>query len=163
MDLTLHVVRVGHVVHGRTILRWWVLLRLAAVPGVGQHIETVCGVIGVVLMVVFLTINSALVRKLIKLERQRTTISDKRAQAVSHFVEASRPLKLNGWTATWSARIMKFRAMEMAKRLSIAHVSAAISTVSVTGGTSYPLASIAAAHEDMAHDEHFGKLILTID
>ncbi|KAL6824120.1 hypothetical protein V8C40DRAFT_247358 [Trichoderma camerunense] len=99
--------------------------------------------IGFVLMIVFLTINSALVRKLIKLERQRTTISDKRAQAVSHFVEASRPLKLNGWTATWSTRIMKFRAMEMAKRLSIAHVSAAISTVSVTGGTSYPLASIA--------------------
>ncbi|EHK21151.1 uncharacterized protein TRIVIDRAFT_51752 [Trichoderma virens Gv29-8] len=99
--------------------------------------------IGFVLMIVFLTINSILVRKLIKLERLRTTISDKRAQAVSHFVEASRPLKLNGWTATWSARIMKFRDMEMAKRLSLAHVSAAISTVSVTGGTSYPLASIA--------------------
>ncbi|RFU76654.1 abc transporter, transmembrane domain, type 1 [Trichoderma arundinaceum] len=98
--------------------------------------------IGFVLMIVFLTINSMLVRKLIKLERLRTAFSDKRAQAVSHFVEASRPLKLNGWTATWSARIMKFRAMEMAKRLNIAHVTAAISTVSVTGGTSYPLASI---------------------
>ncbi|KAM0253895.1 hypothetical protein ACHAQJ_007070 [Trichoderma viride] len=99
--------------------------------------------IGFVLMIVFLSINSALVGKLIKLERQRTAFSDKRAQAVSHFVEASRPLKLNGWTASWSARIMKFRAMEMAKRLNIAHVTAGISTVSVTGGTSYPLASIA--------------------
>ncbi|KAK1242395.1 hypothetical protein MKX07_000381 [Trichoderma sp. CBMAI-0711] len=99
--------------------------------------------IGVGLMLVFLFINSMLVGKLIKLERQRTSISDKRAQAVSHFVEASRPLKLNGWTATWSARIMKFRGLEMAKRLSIAYVSAAISTVSVAGGTTYPLASIA--------------------
>ncbi|KAL6867130.1 hypothetical protein J3F83DRAFT_715388 [Trichoderma novae-zelandiae] len=99
--------------------------------------------VGVGLMLVFLFINSMLVGKLIKLERQRTSISDKRAQAVSHFVEASRPLKLNGWTATWSARIMKFRGLEMAKRLSIAYVSAAISTVSVTGGTTYPLASIA--------------------
>ncbi|EHK41608.1 multidrug-resistance associated protein [Trichoderma atroviride IMI 206040] len=99
--------------------------------------------IGFVLMIVFLAINSALVRKLIHLERQRTAFSDKRAQAVSHFVEASRPLKLNGWTSSWSARIMKFRALEMAKRLNIAHVTAGISTVSVTGGTSYPLASIA--------------------
>ncbi|GFP51905.1 pleiotropic ABC efflux transporter of multiple drugs YBT1 [Trichoderma asperellum] len=99
--------------------------------------------IGFGLMIVFLAVNSALVRKLIKLERQRTAFSDKRAQAVSHFVEASRPLKLNGWTSSWSARIMKFRALEMAKRLNIAHVTAGISTVSVTGGTSYPLASIA--------------------
>ncbi|KAL7902960.1 multidrug-resistance associated protein [Trichoderma sp. SZMC 28014] len=99
--------------------------------------------IGFALMIVFLAINSALVRKLIHLERQRTAFSDKRAQAVSHFVEASRPLKLNGWTSSWSARIMKFRALEMAKRLNIAHVTAGISTVSVTGGTSYPLASIA--------------------
>ncbi|PTB66150.1 hypothetical protein BBK36DRAFT_1119240 [Trichoderma citrinoviride] len=99
--------------------------------------------IGVGLMLIFLFVNSTLVGKLITLERQRTSISDKRAQAVSHFVEASRPLKLNGWTATWSARIMKFRGLEMAKRLSIAYVSAAISTVSVAGGTTYPLASIA--------------------
>lgn len=98
--------------------------------------------IGFALMIVFLATNSMLVRKLIKLERLRTALSDKRAQAVSHFVEASRPLKLNGWTASWSARILKFRAMEMAKRLNIAHVTAGISTVSVTGGTSYPLASI---------------------
>ncbi|TFA98005.1 ATP-dependent bile acid permease [Trichoderma ghanense] len=99
--------------------------------------------IGVGLMLVFLFVNSVLVGKLITLERQRTSISDKRAQAVSHFVEASRPLKLNGWTATWSARIMEFRGLEMAKRLSIAYVSAAVSTVSVAGGTTYPLASIA--------------------
>ncbi|PTB75546.1 hypothetical protein M440DRAFT_1356853 [Trichoderma longibrachiatum ATCC 18648] len=99
--------------------------------------------VGVGLMLIFLFINSMLVGKLITLERQRASISDKRAQAVSHFVEASRPLKLNGWTATWSARIMKFRGLEMAKRLSIAYVSAAISTVSVAGGTTYPLASIA--------------------
>ncbi|KAL7920180.1 hypothetical protein ACQKWADRAFT_299170, partial [Trichoderma austrokoningii] len=99
--------------------------------------------IGFGLMLVFLAINSVLVRKLIRLERQRTAFSDKRAQAVSHFVEASRPLKLNGWTASWSDRIKKFRALEMAKRLNIAHVTAGISTISVTGGTSYPLASIA--------------------
>lgn len=98
--------------------------------------------IGFALMVIFFTINTFLVKKLIKLERQRTAHSDKRAQAVAHFVEASRPLKLNGWTSSWSARIMKFRAMEMFKRLQMAYVTASISTLNVTGGTTYPLASI---------------------
>ncbi|KAI9166446.1 ATP-dependent bile acid permease [Paramyrothecium foliicola] len=98
--------------------------------------------VGFGLMILFFTCNSFLVKHLIKLEWQRTAHSDKRAQAVSHFVEASRPLKLNGWTAAWSERIMKFRAMEMLKRLQIAHVMAAISTVNITGGAAYPLASI---------------------
>ncbi|KAJ6786656.1 hypothetical protein PWT90_03596 [Aphanocladium album] len=99
--------------------------------------------IGFALMAVFLACNSLLVKKLIQLERQRTAHSDKRAQAVSHFVEASRPLKLNGWTRSWSDRIMTFRALEMLKRLHMAYVTATISTLNVTGGTSYPLASIA--------------------
>lgn len=99
--------------------------------------------IGFALMAIFLTCNSLLVKKLIALERQRTAHSDKRAQAVSHFVEASRPLKLNGWTRAWSDRIMTFRVREMAKRLQMAYVTATIATLSVAGGTSYPLASIA--------------------
>ncbi|KAH8712317.1 ATP-dependent bile acid permease [Beauveria bassiana] len=99
--------------------------------------------IGFALMAVFLTCNSLLVKHLIALERQRTAHSDKRAQAVSHFVEASRPLKLNGWTDSWSARIFAFRALEMRKRLQMAYVTACISTLNVAGGTSYPLASIA--------------------
>ncbi|KAK5989685.1 ATP-binding cassette transporter abc4-like protein [Cladobotryum mycophilum] len=98
--------------------------------------------VGFGLMIIFLTVNSLLVKKLITLERSRTAHSDKRAQAVSHFVEASRPLKLNGWTTSWSDRIMKFREMEMFKRLQISYVVATISTVSVTGGAAYPLASI---------------------
>lgn len=98
--------------------------------------------VGFGLMILFFTINSFLVKKLIKLERQRTSHSDKRAQAVAHFVEASRPLKLNGWTKSWSDRIMTFRAMEMFKRLQIAYVTASISTLNVMGGTTYPLASI---------------------
>ena len=98
--------------------------------------------VGFLLMIVFLATNTLLVRQLIKLERQRTSLSDKRAQAVSHFVEASRPLKLNGWTSSWSVRIMKFRAMEMLKRLHISLVLATISTINVFGGVLYPLASI---------------------
>ncbi|KAF7556810.1 hypothetical protein G7Z17_g1145 [Cylindrodendrum hubeiense] len=98
--------------------------------------------IGFALMVVFLAFNSLLVRESVKLERTRAAHSDRRAQAVSHFVEASRPLKLNGWTSSWSSRIMKFRDLEMAKRLQISHVGAAISTVNVLGGATYPLASI---------------------
>ncbi|KAH8738219.1 hypothetical protein BGZ61DRAFT_439788 [Ilyonectria robusta] len=98
--------------------------------------------IGFGLMVFFLSFNSLLVRESIKLERERAAHSDRRAQAVSHFVEASRPLKLNGWTSSWSSRIMKFRDLEMAKRLQISHVGAAISSVNVLGGATYPLASI---------------------
>ncbi|KJZ76429.1 hypothetical protein HIM_04158 [Hirsutella minnesotensis 3608] len=98
--------------------------------------------VGFCLMAVFLTTNSLLVREVIKLERSRTAHSDKRAQAVAHFVEASRPLKLNGWTASWSSRIMKFRFQEMRKRLQIARVTAAISTTNVLGGAAYPLSSI---------------------
>lgn len=98
--------------------------------------------IGFGLMAVFMTSNSLLVRKVVQLERSRTAHSDKRAQAVAHFVEASRPLKLNGWTSSWSARIFKFRAMEMLKRLQIARVTAAISTSNVAGGAAYPFASI---------------------
>ncbi|KOS22220.1 ATP-dependent bile acid permease [Escovopsis weberi] len=98
--------------------------------------------IGFGLMGLFLLINSALVKRVITLERARTAHSDKRAQAVAHFVEASRPLKLNGWTWSWSDRIMRFRDLEMAKRLQISYVTAAISTVGVVGGAAYPLASI---------------------
>lgn len=98
--------------------------------------------VGFSLMILFLTANTLLVKFGIKLERQRTAHSDKRAQAVSHFVEASRPLKLNGWTASWSDRIFRFREMEMLKRLHITYVLAAISTINVMGGAAYPLASI---------------------
>lgn len=98
--------------------------------------------VGVGLMMVIMIINSLLMKQHLKLERARTAHSDKRAQAVAHFVEASRPLKLNGWTASWSARIMRFRDLEMLKRLQIFYVTAAIGTVSVIGGASYPLASI---------------------
>ncbi|KAG6093426.1 hypothetical protein E4U31_006803 [Claviceps sp. LM219 group G6] len=98
--------------------------------------------VGFGLMALFMATNSLLVRKLVQLERSRTSHSDKRAQAVAHFVEASRPLKLNGWTSSWSARIMKFRALEMLKRLQIARVSAVISTTNIAGGAAYPFASI---------------------
>lgn len=98
--------------------------------------------VGFALMILFLTINSMLVKQQVKLERARTAHSDKRAQAVAHFVEASRPLKLNGWTASWSERIMRFRHLELMKRLEISYITAGIGTVNVIGGASYPLASI---------------------
>ncbi|TWU73204.1 hypothetical protein ED733_004460 [Metarhizium rileyi] len=98
--------------------------------------------VGFGLMIIFMTSNALLIRKVVQLERSRTAHSDKRAQAVSHFVEASRPLKLNGWTSSWTARIFKFRAMEMLKRLQIAQITAAISTTNVAGGSTYPFASI---------------------
>ncbi|KAG5988436.1 hypothetical protein E4U52_006582 [Claviceps spartinae] len=98
--------------------------------------------VGFGLMALFMATNSLLMRKVVQLERSRTSHSDKRAQAVAHFVEASRSLKLNGWTSSWSARIMKFRAMEMLKRLQIARVSAVISTTNIAGGAAYPFASI---------------------
>ncbi|KAM0436607.1 hypothetical protein ACHAPT_002315 [Fusarium lateritium] len=98
--------------------------------------------VGFGFMVLFLCCNTLLVRQVIKLERQRTAHSDRRAQAVAHFVEASRPLKLNGWTSSWSERIMRFRDMEMRKRLHISFVNAAISTINVLGGATYPFASI---------------------
>ncbi|KAL6866547.1 hypothetical protein ACO1O0_002659 [Amphichorda felina] len=98
--------------------------------------------VGFGLMVVFLVINSQLVRRLVGLERSRTALSDRRAQAVSHFVESSRPLKLNGWTSSWRDRILKFRDMEMMKRLHMSYLGAVVGTINVLGGTCYPLASI---------------------
>ncbi|KAM0339037.1 hypothetical protein ACHAPU_011096 [Fusarium lateritium] len=98
--------------------------------------------VGFGFMVIFLICNSLLVRQVIKLERQRTVLSDRRAQAVAHFVEASRPLKLNGWTSSWRDRILRFRDVEMRKRLHISIVNAAISTINVFGGAVYPFASI---------------------
>ncbi|KAF4451327.1 hypothetical protein F53441_5671 [Fusarium austroafricanum] len=98
--------------------------------------------VGFGFMAVFITCNSLLVRQVIKLERQRTGHSDRRAQAVAHFVEASRPLKLNGWTSSWRDRILRFRDVEMRKRLHISIVNATISTINVFGGAVYPFASI---------------------
>jgi ABC-type multidrug transport system fused ATPase/permease subunit len=98
--------------------------------------------VGFGFMVIFITCNSLLVRQVIKLERQRTAHSDRRAQAVAHFVEASRPLKLNGWTSSWRDRILRFRDVEMRKRLHISIVNAGISTINVFGGAVYPFASI---------------------
>ncbi|KAG5953918.1 hypothetical protein E4U53_007830 [Claviceps sorghi] len=129
--------------------RFWDFPKLVAQPiKVGVTIYYLIDImgwascVGFGLMALFMATNSLLVRKLVQLERSRTSHSDKRAQAVAHFVEASRPLKLNGWTFSWSARIMKFRAMEMLKRLQIARVLAAISTTNIAGGAAYPLASI---------------------
>ncbi|KLP04499.1 bile acid transporter [Fusarium fujikuroi] len=98
--------------------------------------------VGFGFMVIFLICNSLLVRQVIKLERQRTGHSDRRAQAVAHFVEASRPLKLNGWTSSWRDRILRFRDVEMRKRFHISIVNAIISTINVFGGAVYPFASI---------------------
>ncbi|EWG44547.1 hypothetical protein FVEG_05573 [Fusarium verticillioides 7600] len=98
--------------------------------------------VGFGFMVIFLICNSLLVRQVIKLERQRTRHSDRRAQAVAHFVEASRPLKLNGWTSSWKDRILRFRDVEMRKRFHISIVNATISTINVFGGAVYPFASI---------------------
>ncbi|CVK88288.1 related to bile acid transporter [Fusarium mangiferae] len=98
--------------------------------------------VGFGFMVIFLVCNSLLVRQVIKLERQRTGHSDRRAQAVAHFVEASRPLKLNGWTSSWRDRILRFRDVEMRKRFHISIVNATISTINVFGGAVYPFASI---------------------
>ncbi|KAG9259030.1 putative ABC bile acid transporter [Emericellopsis atlantica] len=98
--------------------------------------------VGFGLMFFFMGINSILVKKWIGMERERNALSDKRGQAIHHFVDASRPLKLNGWTLSWSARILKVRAAEMRKRLHIQYIGAAISTLNVMGGASYPLASI---------------------
>lgn len=98
--------------------------------------------VGFGLMALFLLCNSLLVRQVIKLERARTALSDRRAQAVAHFVEASRPLKLNGWTSSWCDRILRFRDSEMMKRLHLSYVNATISTINVLGGAAYPLASI---------------------
>ncbi|KAF5718582.1 bile acid transporter [Fusarium mundagurra] len=98
--------------------------------------------VGFGFMVIFLICNSLLVRQVIKLERQRTGHSDRRAQAVAHFVEASRPLKLNGWTSSWKDRILRFRDVEMRKRFHISIVNATISTINVFGGAVYPFASI---------------------
>ncbi|KAF5640561.1 bile acid transporter [Fusarium sp. NRRL 52700] len=98
--------------------------------------------VGFGFMVIFLICNSLLVRQVIKLERQRTGHSDRRAQAVAHFVEASRPLKLNGWTSSWRDRILRFRDVEMRKRFHISIVNATISTINVFGGAVYPFASI---------------------
>jgi ABC-type multidrug transport system fused ATPase/permease subunit len=93
-------------------------------------------------MIVILFANTMLLRWYMVMERQRTSFSDRRAQAVSHFVEASRPLKLNGWTSSWSDRIFRFRDHEMSKRLHITYLVASASTLNVVGGTMYPLASI---------------------
>ena len=129
--------------------RFWDLPKLVSQPiKVGVTIYFLVDImgwpstLGFGLMALVLTANSLLVRELVKTERQRTAHSDKRAQAVAHFVEASRPLKLNGWTASWSDRIFRFRLREMLKRLQMARVTALISTINVAGGTSYPLASI---------------------
>lgn len=129
--------------------RFWDFNRLAAAPLkaalIIYFLIDIMGwpsVLGLALMFIFLTTNTLLVRWLIKMERQRTAYSDRRAQAVSHFVEASRPLKLNGWTSSWSDRIFQFRDQEMFKRLHITYIMATISTVNLMGGTMYPLASI---------------------
>ena len=98
--------------------------------------------VGFVLMIFFLTVNSYLIKLIIKQERARTTASDRRAQAVAHFIEASRPLKLNGWTASWSKRIMVFRDKEMFIRLRQALTISGISTNNMLGGVVYPLSSI---------------------
>ncbi|KAI9902342.1 hypothetical protein N3K66_001694 [Trichothecium roseum] len=129
--------------------RFWELPRLSALPP--KIVFIICSLVGIMgpaaylgiaLLAAFVALNSLLVRRLLALERSRTAHSDKRAQAVAHFVEASRPLKLYGWTASWTARIMGFRALEMRKRLHMSYITALISTSNVLGGASYPLASI---------------------
>lgn len=129
--------------------RFWELCRLVSAPFkigfTGYYLVSIMGwpsMVGVGAMLIFFGINTLLVQKNIQMERQRTKHTDKRTQAITHFINASRPLKLNGWTDSWKQRILDFRKLEMRKRLHMSYVTALIGMTTVTGGMLYPLASI---------------------
>lgn len=129
--------------------RFWELCKMISAPikigFTAYYLFDIMGwpaMVGCGAMAIFIVINFLLMNKNIQMERQRTMHTDQRAQAVGHFVEASRALKLNGWTEFWQQRILSFRKSEMLKRLHMSYMSALIAMTTVTGGMLYPLASI---------------------
>lgn len=129
--------------------RFWELCKFFSAPikfvFTAYYLYSIMGwpaLVGGGTMFMFFGINYLLTKVLIRLEKKRTKLSDKRAQAVANFVEESRPLKLNGWTEFWQQRIMSFRKPEMRKRLHMSYMTALIQMTTMVGGMIYPLASI---------------------
>lgn len=119
------------------------------------------GIAWVVLVQVF---NALFVRRLIASEKLRRAATDKRLQATSQFVEAIRHLRWYDWQSEWLKRIMEERNKELFLRIVTGLWAVSISTINISAGTLFPVASFFAytyiAQQSLTVDVAFPALQL---
>ncbi|KAK1528147.1 ABC transporter [Colletotrichum paranaense] len=86
-------------------------------------------------------LNTVFITQLLKRERVRRAATDARLQSTSQFVEGIRHLRWYDWQSKWLDAIMVTRRHELRTRVVTGLWSIAISTLNITSGTLFPVAT----------------------
>ncbi|TIC95870.1 Canalicular multispecific organic anion transporter 1 [Colletotrichum higginsianum] len=86
-------------------------------------------------------LNTIFITQLLKNERVRRAATDARLQSTSQFVEGIRHLRWYDWQSKWLDSIMVTRRHELSTRVVTGLWSIAISTLNITSGTLFPVAT----------------------
>ncbi|GKT46578.1 ATP-dependent bile acid permease [Colletotrichum spaethianum] len=86
-------------------------------------------------------LNTIFITQLLKNERVRRAATDARLQSTSQFVEGIRHLRWYDWQSKWLDSIMVTRRHELRTRVVTGLWSIAISTLNITSGTLFPVAT----------------------
>ncbi|OHE90946.1 ABC transporter [Colletotrichum orchidophilum] len=86
-------------------------------------------------------LNTIFITQLLKKERVRRAATDARLQSTSQFVEGIRHLRWYDWQSKWLDAIMVTRRHELKTRVVTGLWSIAISTLNITSGTLFPVAT----------------------
>ncbi|KAI3551845.1 ABC transporter [Colletotrichum filicis] len=86
-------------------------------------------------------LNTVFITQLLQRERVRRAATDARLQSTSQFVEGIRHLRWYDWQSKWLDAIMVTRRHELRTRVVTGLWSIAISTLNITSGTLFPVAT----------------------
>ncbi|KAK2006745.1 ABC transporter [Colletotrichum eremochloae] len=96
---------------------------------------------GMACVVLAQLLNTIFITQLLKNERVRRAATDARLQSTSQFVEGIRHLRWYDWQSKWLDSIMVTRRHELRTRVVTGLWSIAISTLNITSGTLFPVAT----------------------
>ncbi|KZL63085.1 abc transporter [Colletotrichum incanum] len=96
---------------------------------------------GMACVILAQTLNTIFITQLLKNERVRRAATDARLQSTSQFVEGIRHLRWYDWQSKWLDSIMVTRRHELSTRVVTGLWSIAISTLNITSGTLFPVAT----------------------
>ncbi|KAK2061271.1 ABC transporter [Colletotrichum caudatum] len=96
---------------------------------------------GMACVVLAQMLNTVFITQLLKYERVRRAATDARLQSTSQFVEGIRHLRWYDWQSKWLDSIMVTRRHELRTRVVTGLWSIAISTLNITSGTLFPVAT----------------------
>jgi ABC-type multidrug transport system fused ATPase/permease subunit len=97
--------------------------------------------IGVVVILLGLVLNTAIVRLRFRQQRRSKIASDIRVHLNSEFVDAVRQLRWYAWVEPWLAKVMSSRQVELNARVVTAFLNTVSSFIMLLAGSFMPIAS----------------------